>query len=141
MYPLVLCTLLVSLLSLFSSLLPDSQTLSEESYKDSLAINFCVYRTAVAHHVETTEHVQNISNANLDLPPGFVFLRQWQTRIIGDYCYIYGEVQDDEAYIIRKKMGNSLLIGENRNGTMYPSGITVPQSIPNTAIVSIVSLP
>ena len=141
MYPFAVCTFLIGLLAMLHSTLIDTQKLNEEGYKNSLAINFCIYRTSVARYVEMTEHVQNVPTASLDLPPGYVFMRQWQTRIIGDYCYIYGETENDEPYLIRQKMRNSLLVGENRNGTLYPSGISIPQGIPSGTVVSIVSLP
>lgn len=141
MYPLAVCTFLIGLLAMLHSTLVDTQKLHEEGYKNSLAINFCIYRTSVARYVEMTEHVQNVPTASLDLPPGYVFMRQWQTRIIGNYCYIYGETENDEPYLIRQKMRNSLLVGENRNGTLYPSGISIPQGIPSGTVVSIVSLP
>ena len=48
MYPLAVCTFLIGLLAMLHSTLIDTQKLNEEGYKNSLAINFCIYRTSVA---------------------------------------------------------------------------------------------
>lgn len=139
MFPLVVCTFFIGILASLHMLLPDVSTIRTEAFDDSVAVNFCLYRNAVTQYLENSGHVQVIPNASLDLPPGYVYLHQWQARIIGNYCYVYGTTGDGQPWLIRKKLGNSLLVGENRNGRLYPSGVAVPQAIPTGTIVSIVS--
>ena len=139
MFPLVVCTFFIGILASLHMLLPDVSKIRTEAIDDSVAATFCLYRTAVTQYLENSEHVQVIPNASLDLPPGYVYLRQWQARIIGDYCYVYGTTEYDQPWLIRKKLGNSLLVGENRSGRLYPSGVAVPATIPTGTIVSIVS--
>ena len=124
MFPLVVCTFFIGILASLHMLLPDVSKIRTE---------------AITQYLEDSEHVQVIPNASLDLPPGYVYLQQWQARIIDDYCYVYGTTEDDQPWLIRKKLGNSLLVGENRNGRLYPSGVAVPATIPTGTIVSIVS--
>ena len=126
MFPLVVCTFFIGILASLHMLLPDVSKIRTEAIDDSVAVNFCLYRTAVTQYLGNSEHVQVIPNASLDLPPGYVYLQQWQT-------------EDDQPWLIRKKLGNSLLVGENRNGRLYPSGVAVPATIPTGTIVSIVS--
>ena len=139
MFPLVVCTFFIGILASLHMLLPDVSKIRTEAIDDSVAVNFCIYRTAVTQYLEDSGHVQVIPNASLDLPPGYVYLQQWQARIIDDYCYVYGTTEDDQPWLIRKKLGNSLLVGENSNGRRYPSGVAVPATIPTGTIVSIVS--
>ena len=77
----------------------------------------------------------------LELPDGFIKVRDWRTRISNGYCYIYGEATPEEIVLIRKNMGNSVLIGRNQGNRLYPSGIVVNAAIPAESVVSIVSLP
>lgn len=114
-------------------------TIQAQAY--GLAANYCVYREAcvqyLAEHPDTAVIPQNA----LQLPRGYVYLEQWRTTIIGNYCYIYGPIDEDEIYIIRERLGNSMLVGLNTNGRLNPSGVTVPANIPLGQLVSIVSIP
>ena len=103
-------------------------------------MNFCVYRDAVSRFLQEGTPPATIANTSLDLPPGYRFLRQWQARTVGGYCYIYGQADGEERIIIRKALGNSLLVGENRNGVLYPGSVSIPASIPSGSVVSIVSI-
>lgn len=139
MYPLAVLGLFIGIIFSLSSILPHMpiQKFSEEA----IAKNFCVYRMAVANYIQENSNVVSISDNALELPEGFIKIRDWRTRIINGYCYIYGEATPDEIILIRKNMGNSILIGRNQDNRLYPSGIVVNAAIPAESVVSIVSLP
>ena len=107
MFPLVVCTFFIGILASLHMLLPDVSKIRTEAIDDSVAANFCLYRTAVTQYLENSEHVQVIPNASLDLPPGYVYLRQWQARIIGDYCYVYGTTEYDQPWLIKSEAKRS----------------------------------
>lgn len=136
MYPIVICVFFLSVVSA----IPTVFEYRGDSLSQSLAANFCAYRSAVLRYLSENDNVVTIPNTALPLPAGYVYLSQWQTRIIGEHCYIYGAIETDELYIIRKKLGNSLLVGQNQAGSLFPSGVTVPAAIPSGTIVSIVSV-
>ena len=98
MFPLIVCTFFIGILASLHMLLPDVSKIRTEAIDDSMAVNFCIYRTAVTQYLENSEHVQVVPNASLDLPPGYVYLQQWQARVIGDYCYVYGTTEDDQPW-------------------------------------------
>lgn len=139
MYPVVVCIFILGLCSMIPTYLFSYDEIRKDSQAVSLASNFCVYRKAVCEYISGNDNVVNIPNASLPLPEGYIYLSGWQSRIIGEYCYIFGEIEENELYIIRKNLGNSLLVGINQGGSLYPSGVVVPQNIPNGVIVSIVS--
>jgi len=140
MYPLAIGTFLAAVLSVGYALLPDFHAMQRSAFQDGVAMNFCVYREAVTRFLRTGTPPATIPNASLDLPPGYRFLRQWQARTVGGYCYIYGNADGEEGASIRKALGSSLLVGENRNGVLYPGSVSVPASIPSGSVVSIVSI-
>lgn len=139
MYPLAVLGLFIGIIFSLNSILPHMpiQKYSEEA----IAKNFCVYRMAVANYIQENNNVTTISDNALRLPDGFIKIRDWQTRIANGYCYIYGETTPEEIALIRKNMGNSILIGRNQGNRLYPSGIVVNAVIPAESVVSIVSLP
>lgn len=139
MYPLAVLGLFIGIIFSLNSILPHMpiQKYSEEA----IAKNFCVYRLAVANYIQENSNVVSISDNALELPDGFIKVRDWRTRISNGYCYIYGEATPDEIVLIRKNMGNSVLIGKNQGNRLYPSGIVVNAAIPAESVVSIVSLP
>lgn len=139
MYPLAVLGLFIGIIFSLHSILPHMpiQKYSEEA----IAKNFCVYRMAVANYIQENNNVTTISDNALRLPDGFIKVRDWQTRIANGYCYIYGEATPEEIALIRKNMGNSILIGRNQGNRLYPSGIVVNAVIPAESVVSIVSLP
>lgn len=139
MYPLAVLGLFIGIIFSLNSILPHMpiQKYSEEA----IAKNFCVYRLAVANYIQENSNVVSISDNALELPDGFIKVRDWRTRISNGYCYIYGEATPDEIVLIRKNMGNSVLIGRNQGNRLYPSGIVVNAAIPAESVVSIVSLP
>lgn len=139
MYPLAVLGLFIGIIFSLNSILPHMpiQKYSEEA----IAKNFCVYRLAVANYIQENSNAVSISDNALELPDGFIKVRDWQTRISNGYCYIYGEATPEEIVLIRKNMGNSVLIGRNQGNRLYPSGIVVNAAIPAESVVSIVSLP
>lgn len=139
MYPLAVLGLFIGIIFSLNSILPHMpiQKYSEEA----IAKNFCVYRLAVANYIQENSNVVSISDNALELPDGFIKVRDWRTRISNGYCYIYGESTPEEIVLIRKNMGNSVLIGRNQGNRLYPSGIVVNAAIPAESVVSIVSLP
>ena len=139
MYPLAVLGLFIGIIFSLNSILPHMpiQKYSEEA----IAKNFCVYRLAVANYIQENSNVVSISDNALELPDGFIKVRDWRTRISNGYCYIYGEATPEEIVLIRKNMGNSVLIGRNQGNRLYPSGIVVNAVIPAERVVSIVSLP
>lgn len=140
MYPLAIGAFLAAVLSVSYALLPDFHVMQRSAFQDGVAMNFCVYRDAVSRFLQEGTPPATIANTSLDLPPGYRFLRQWQARTVGGYCYIYGQADGEERIIIRKALGNSLLVGENRNGVLYPGSVSIPASIPSGSVVSIVSI-
>lgn len=140
MYPLAIGAFLAAVLSVSYALLPDFHVMQRSAFQDGVAMNFCVYRDAVSRFLQEGNPPATIANTSLDLPPGYRFLRQWQARTVGGYCYIYGQADGEERIIIRKALGNSLLVGENRNGVLYPGSVSIPASIPSDSVVSIVSI-
>lgn len=139
MYPLAIVALFLGLLASLSSVLPQ-ESIRHHS-EQALATNFCVYRTAVANYVRSKPGITSVSANELALPDGYVGIRNWQTRIADGYCYIFGDATPDEISIIREKMGNSILVGQNESNRLYPSGVPVAAAIPAGNVVSIVSLP
>jgi hypothetical protein len=139
MYPLAVLGLFIGIIFSLNSILPHMpiQKYSEEA----IAKNFCVYRLAVANYIQENSNAVSISDNALELPDGFIKVRDWRTRISNGYCYIYGEATPEEIVLIRKNMGNSVLIGRNQGNRLYPSGIVVNAAIPAESVVSIVSLP
>lgn len=139
MYPLAVLGLFIGIIFSLNSILPHMpiQKYSEEA----IAKNFCIYRLAVANYIQENSNVVSISDNALELPDGFIKVRDWRTRISNGYCYIYGEATPEEIVLIRKNMGNSVLIGRNQGNRLYPSGIVVNAAIPAESVVSIVSLP
>ena len=139
MYPLAVLGLFIGIIFSLNSILPHMpiQKYSEEA----IAKNFCVYRLAVANYIQENSNVVSISDNALELPDGFIKVRDWRTRISNGYCYIYGEATPEEIVLIRKNMGNSVLIGRNQGNRLYPSGIVVNAVLPAESVVSIVSLP
>lgn len=69
MFPLVVCTFFIGILASLHMLLPDVSKIRTEAIDDSVAVNFCIYRTAVTQYLENSGHVQVVPNASLDLPP------------------------------------------------------------------------
>lgn len=139
MYPLAVLGLFIGIIFSLNSILPH---MSIQKYsEEAIAKNFCVYRLAVANYIQENSNVVSISDSALELPDGFIKVRDWRTRISNGYCYIYGEATPDEIVLIRKNMGNSVLIGKNQGNRLYPSGIVVNAAIPAESVVSIVSLP
>ena len=140
MYPLAFLIIFIGFFSVMNSSI--GSHVSIQTYSDeAIATNFCVYRKAVSQYIESTPGITSVPEAALTIPSGFINIGNWKTRINGGYCYIYGEATPDEIVLIRKKMGNSILIGRNENSKLYPSGIAVATSIPTGNVVSIVSLP
>ena len=132
MYPLAVLGLLIGIIVTLSSIIPyiSIQKYSEET----IAKNFCIY-------MQKNSNISSVSENMLELPEGFIKVRDWKTRISNGYCYIYGEATSDEIIIIRKNIGNSILIGKKQGNRLYPSGIEVNAAIPEENVVSIVSLP
>ena len=139
MYPLAVLGLFIGIIFSLNSILPHMpiQKYSEEA----IAKNFCVYRLAVANYIQENSNAVSISDNALEFPDGFIKVRDWRTRISNGYCYIYGEATPEEIVLIRKNMGNSVLIGRNQGNRLYPSGIVGNAAIPAESVVSIVSLP
>lgn len=139
MYPLAVLGLFIGIIFSLNSILPH---MSIQKYsEEAIAKNFCVYRLAVANYIQENSNAVSISDNALELPDGFIKVRDWRTRISNGYCYIYGEATPEEIVLIRKNMGNSVLIGRNQGNRLYPSGIVVNAAIPAESVVSIVSLP
>lgn len=139
MYPLAVLGLFIGIIFSLHSILPHMPI--HKYSEEAIAKNFCVYRMAVANYIQENNNVTTISDNALRLPDGFIKIRDWQTRIANGYCYIYGEATPEEIALIRKNMGNSILIGRNQGNRLYPSGIVVNAVIPAESVVSIVSLP
>ena len=139
MYPLAIIAILLGLLATFSFVEPQA-SLRNHSER-ARAVNFCIYRTAVSDYVRTHPDIASVPANAIELPTGYRSIRNWQARISGGYCYVYGEASQDEVFAIRELMGNSVLIGRNVNSRLSPSGIAVAASIPAGNVVSIVSLP
>ena len=139
MYPLAVLGILIGIIVTLSSIIPyiSIQKYSEET----IAKNFCIYMTSVANYIQKNSNISSVSENMLELPEGFIKVRDWKTRISNGYCYIYGEATSDEIIIIRKNIGNSILIGKKQGNRLYPSGIEVNAAIPEENVVSIVSLP
>ena len=142
MYPLIISIFLLAA----GLMLPASFTLSnsvEQQKLKGVAANYCVYREAVAAYLKDNVIVGNIPAGDLPLPPGYVALGNWQARVVGDYCYVFGTAPSHEVfYQVRRILKNSVLTGENRNGVIFPSGIELPagNGIPNGVIISLVSV-
>lgn len=139
MYPLAVLGLFIGIIFSLNSILPHMPI--QKYLEEAIAKNFCVYRLAVANYIQENSNVVSISDNALELPDGFIKVRDWRTRISNGYCYIYGEATPEEIVLIRKNMGNSVLIGRNQGNRLYPSGIVVNAVIPAESVVSIVSLP
>ena len=139
MYPLAVLGLFIGIIFSLNSILPHMPI--QKNPEEAIAKNFCVYRLAVANYIQENSNVVSISDNALELPDGFIKVRDWRTRISNGYCYIYGEATPEEIVLIRKNMGNSVLIGRNQGNRLYPSGIVVNAAIPAESVVSIVSLP
>ena len=139
MYPLAVLGLFIGIIFSLNSILPHMPI--QKYPEEPIAKNFCVYRLAVANYIQENSNVVSISDNALELPDGFIKVRDWRTRISNGYCYIYGEATPEEIVLIRKNMGNSVLIGRNQGNRLYPSGIVVNAAIPAESVVSIVSLP
>lgn len=139
--------LIVSIFLLAAGMiLPASFTLSnsvEQLKYSGIAANYCVYREAVAAYLEDNSIVGNIASEDLPLPEGYEPLGNWQARVVGDYCYVFGQSPSHEvSYHVRRILKNSVLTGENRNGVIFPSGVELPagNGIPNGVIISLVSV-
>lgn len=139
MYPLAVLGLFIGIIFSLNSILPHMPI--QKYPEEAIAKNFCVYRLAVANYIQENSNAVSISDNALELPDGFIKVRDWRTRISNGYCYIYGEATPEEIVLIRKNMGNSVLIGRNQGNRLYPSGIVVNAAIPAESVVSIVSLP
>ena len=139
MYPLAVLGLFIGIIFSLNSILPHMPI--QKYPEEAIAKNLCVYRLAVANYIQENSNVVSISDNALELPDGFIKVRDWRTRISNGYCYIYGEATPEEIVLIRKNMGNSVLIGRNQGNRLYPSGIVVNAAIPAESVVSIVSLP
>ena len=130
MFPLVVCTFFIGILASLHMLLPDVSKIRTEAIDDSVAVNFCIYRTAVTQYLEDSGHVQVIPNASLDLPPGYVYLQQWQARIIDDYCYVYGTTEDDQPWLIRKSSETRSSSAKTETDGSIPAESPFPQPSP-----------
>lgn len=51
MFPLVVCTFFIGILASLHMLLPDVSKIRTEAIDDSVAVNFCLYRTAVTQYL------------------------------------------------------------------------------------------
>ena len=89
MYPLAVLGLLIGIIVTLSSIIPyiSIQKYSEET----IAKNFCIYMTSVANYIQKNSNISSVSENMLELPEGFIKVRDWKTRISNGYCYIYGE--------------------------------------------------
>jgi len=139
MYPIAIVALFFGFFATLNAVLP--RVSIEDHAKQTLATNFCIYRTAVANYVQSERGINTVPENALALPPGYVSIRPWRIRITDGCCYIFGEATPDEIVNIREKMDNSVLIGRNENNRLYPSGVPVAANIPAGNVVSIVSLP
>lgn len=139
MYPLAVLGLFIGIIVTLNSVFPYVSI--QKHTEEAIAKNFCVYRTSVANYIQKNINISSIPDNRLELPQGFVKVRNWKTRVLNGYCYIYGEATPDEIVLIRKNLGNSILIGKKQGARLYPSGIEVNAAIPEENVVSIVSLP
>ena len=99
MYPLAVLGLFIGIIFSLNSILPHMPI--QEYSEEAIAKNFCVYRLAVANYIQENSNVVSISDNALELPDGFIKVRDWQTRISNGYCYIYGEATPEEIVLIR----------------------------------------
>lgn len=141
-YPLIACLffLAVGMMLPASFLLPDRV---ENLKTGNIAANYCVYRDAVVRYLDDHAGAVNIPAADLPLPPGYVALGNWQARIVGDRCYIFGTATSPaEFQTIRRRLGNSVLVGQNLGGVISPSGVVLPagHGVPDGSIISLVSV-
>lgn len=142
MYPLIACLFLlaVGMMLPASFLLPDR---AEHLKVGNVAANYCVYREAVVRYLDSHTGTVNIPAGDLPLPPGYVALGNWQARIVGDFCYVFGlAISPAEFQIIRRKLGHSVLVGQNLGGVIFPSGVVLPagHGVPDGSIISLVSV-
>ena len=128
MYPLAIIAILLGLLATFSFVEP--QTSLRNHSERALAVNFCIYRTAVSDYVRTHPDIASVPANAIELPTGYRSIRNWQARISGGYCYVYGEASQDEVFAIRELMGNSVLIGRNVNSRLKALPVDWNYTIP-----------
>ena len=84
MYPLAIIAILLGLLATFSFVEP--QTSLRNHSERALAVNFCIYRTAVSDYVRTHPDIASVPANAIELHPelagqdlGWLLLRLWRS--------------------------------------------------------------
>lgn len=140
LYPLVICACFLGMFAMLPTILSGYDVAIDRGKAHSMAANYCAYRSAVCQYIQDHSITASIPQSSLQLPRGYTYLASWQTRIIGNFCYIYGPITEGDLPIIRKRLGNSLRVGLNTGGRLEPGDVPVPSDIPTGTIVSIVSM-
>ena len=78
MYPLAIIAILLGLLATFSFVEPQA-SLRNHSER-ALAVNFCIYRTAVSDYVRTHPDIASVPANAIELPTGYRSIRNWQRK-------------------------------------------------------------
>ncbi len=142
MYPLIVSVFLLAVTMIMPTFLVLPHAVELQRFRH-IAANFCVYREAVSQYLNSHAGIAAIPPEDIPLPPGYVMIGNWQNHMAGSYCYVFGDaVSADVISHIRNRLGNSVLVGQNINGVIFPSGIVLPvgHGVPNGSIVSLVSV-
>jgi hypothetical protein len=77
MYPIAIVALFFGFFATLNAVLP--RVSIEDHAKQTLATNFCIYRTAVANYVQSERGINTVPENALALPPGYVSIRPWRS--------------------------------------------------------------
>lgn len=118
----------------------------EDADAQAVAVDFGLFRNEVFRFVAANrDYTGEIPLAALSLPESRRPLRDWQARVEGGFCYVYGEASAEEMEAARQAFRGSLAIGMAENGRLIPvlttTPIPVPAFVPNGNLVSVTEMP
>ncbi len=157
MYAAFVAFALAGFLAFVGGILPGFGENTNSAARRALAQNFLVQCDALSDALDAAgEDTRNAeTSASLDatallrdaqnwLPPGYEPLGDWKATSSGEHVYLYGSVDDTDtalSFELSRLARKSPVAGMRINGQLEPSGLSLPGTIPEKALVCVIAMP
>jgi hypothetical protein len=109
----------------------------------AVALNYVIYRKAAFDYAVEHPIAGTISASTLALPTGWIAVRNWQARIEGGQCFVWGQASGAEISAARRLLWNSYAIGRAENGRLVPGNgavVVIPAFVGDGNLVSVIKV-
>lgn len=150
MYPLFIVVFFGAIFAGYTAIdIPKEQAFTVESKANVEAVNYIAYRKAIIRYLEVNPLASGVIS-DMDLTPyylpGYIRNPNWTNLVSGGTVFVYTTTQPSINVIntVYKKCNESLLVGKKnavtgnlQSMTGLDTGIVLPASIPNNALVTL----